>query len=58
MKISTFNIQNNFLIYKKDKANEIYNYLKNNNIDILGIQEVFNKFNRDLIKISNHHIKW
>lgn len=51
MKISTFNIRNDFRNYKKEKSNIIYNYLANNNIDILGLQEVFSKCNRDFKKL-------
>ena len=40
LKISTFNIQNDFDNYNKKKTLEIINYLKNNNIYILGLQEV------------------
>ena len=48
LKISTFNIQNDFDNYNKKKTLEIINYLKNNNIDILGLQEVYSKLNNDL----------
>jgi endonuclease/exonuclease/phosphatase family metal-dependent hydrolase len=48
--ISTFNIQND---YQKDtdyKTNIIINYLKDNNIDILGLQEVYKNVNNNLEK--------
>jgi len=48
MIISTFNIQNNVRNYNKNKSKEIYNYIKKNKIDIIGLQEVFNKCNDDL----------
>ena len=53
MIISTFNIQNNSKDYNSNKAVEIYNYLINNKIDILGLQEVFYKCNNDLEKLIN-----
>ena len=48
MIVSTFNIQNDSRSYKKNKTREIYNYLKKNKIDILGLQEVFYSCNDDL----------
>ena len=51
MIVSTFNIQNDFKKYKKDKSKLIFNYLKDNNIDILGLQEVFYMCNHDLKKL-------
>lgn len=50
MIISTFNIQNNYKNYDKVKSKQIYSYLKKNKIDVLGLQEVFNKCSRDLLK--------
>ena len=50
MIISTFNIQNDFKKYKKEKSKIIYNYLNKYNIDILGLQEVFYMCNHDLKK--------
>ena len=35
MKISTFNVQNNYRSYNEDKSKDICNYLMNNDIDIL-----------------------
>ena len=57
MKICTFNIRNDYFDYKKEKSNIIYNYLKDNNIDILGLQEVFSKPNRDLKKLIKNDYK-
>ena len=54
MIISTFNIQNDSRDYKKNKSREIYNYLKKNKIDILGLQEVFYKCNDDLEDLINN----
>ena len=48
MKVSTFNIQNNYKCYDKDKTKAIYQYLKDNDIDVLGLQEVFGKCSDDL----------
>ena len=41
--ISSFNIQNDFKNYNEEKTKGIYNYLKQNKIDILGLQEVYSK---------------
>ena len=51
MRLSTFNIKNDFNYYNKNKALEISKYLKDNNIDVLGLQEVFYKCDRDLKKL-------
>lgn len=48
LKISTFNIQNNFSKYIKSKSAEIIKYVEDNEIDILGLQEVFPKCSKDL----------
>ncbi len=48
MIVSTFNIQNDFKIYNKNKSRIIYNYLKKNKIGVLGLQEVFKDCNNDL----------
>lgn len=48
MKISTFNIQNNYKSYDNCKTRDIYNYLKDNDIDILALQEVFGRCSDDL----------
>ena len=47
MIVSTFNIQNDYSCYDKSKADIIYKYLKDNHIDVLGLQEVFSKCNND-----------
>lgn len=59
MIISTFNIQNNFRKYKKTKTKKIFDYLSNNQIDVLGLQEVFYTCNHDLKKLlkNNYFIK-
>ena len=54
MIISTFNIQNDFKKYNKSKSLEIYQYLTKNNIDVLGLQEVFYMCNYDLKKLIKH----
>ena len=51
MIISTFNIKNDFNYYNKNKSLEIFNYLRNNKIDVLGLQEVFYKCDKDLCKL-------
>ena len=48
--ISTFNIQNDIKNYKKEKQDIIINYLKKNKIDILSLQEVYSKLDKDLTK--------
>lgn len=48
--ISTFNIKNDYFKYKKDKTNTILKYLKDNNIDILNLQELYLKLDKDLSK--------
>ena len=50
LKIATFNIQNNYKLYSLDKTNDIYKFLKEEKIDILCLQEVFDKCNDDLCK--------
>ncbi len=50
MIISTFNIKNDYNFYNKNKSLEIVKYLKKNEIDVLGLQEVFYKCDRDLKK--------
>lgn len=57
MKISTFNIQNDYGKYDKSKSKQIYNYLKINKIDILGLQEVFSKCSDDLINYLGNNYK-
>ena len=48
MIISSFNIQNNINSYNKSKTEEIIKYLVSNNIDVLGLQELFKTCNKDL----------
>ena len=48
--ISTFNIKNDYFKYKKDKTNTILKYLKDNNIDILNLQELYFRLDKDLSK--------
>lgn len=50
MIVSSFNIQNNINEYSIDKTKEIVKFLENNNIDILGLQEVFSPCSEDLEK--------
>lgn len=51
MIISTFNVQNDFFKYKKNKSEIIYQYLENNKIDLLGMQEVFYTLSKDFKKL-------
>ena len=46
LRISSFNIQNDFSKYNINKSKEIYNYLVQNKINILGLQEVYSKINK------------
>ena len=48
IRISTFNIQNDFKKYEDNKTKDIYNYIRKNNIDIIGLQEVYSKLLKDL----------
>ena len=48
--ISTFNIKNDYFKYKKDKTNTIINYLRDNNIDVLNLQELYFRLDKDLSK--------
>ena len=57
MKISTFNIQNDYGKYDKSKSKQIYNYLKSNKIDVLGLQEVFSKCDDDFINYLGNSYK-
>ena len=57
--ISTFNIKNDYYKYNKEKTKDIINYLKNNQIDILNLQEVYKRLDKDLrkeIKNNNYRI--
>lgn len=51
MIISTFNIKNDYSFYNENKSVEIFKYLRNNKIDVLGLQEVFYKCDKDLCKL-------
>lgn len=48
--ISTFNIQNDFKDYDISKTLTIMKYLRENKIDILGLQEVYSKCSNDFLK--------
>lgn len=48
--ISTFNVQNDIKKYSKTKTELIIEYLKMRKIDILSLQEVYSKLDRDLKK--------
>ena len=48
--ISTFNIKNDYRKYTKEKTKDIIKYLKDNKIDILNLQEVYKKLDKDLSK--------
>ena len=50
LRISSFNIQNNYRKYNINKTKNIMNYLKDNKIDILGLQEVFYLCDKDICK--------
>jgi len=51
MIISSFNIQNNINNYSIDKTKDIVRFLEENNIDILGLQEVFSPCDNDLERL-------
>ena len=48
--ICTFNIKNNYRDYQSDKADKIIEFINQNKIDYLCLQEVFTKCRRDLQK--------
>lgn len=59
LKISTFNIQNDFSSYDISKSKLIKKYVLDNEIDILGLQELYSKCNNDLEKLfldSNYNL--
>ncbi len=59
LKISTFNIQNDFKKYNISKAKAIKDYVLDNEIDVLGLQELYSKCNVDLereFKDSNYNL--
>ena len=53
IRISTFNIQNDFSKYTIEKTKKIYDYMIDNDIDILGLQEVYSKLYNDLNSLIN-----
>lgn len=56
--ISTFNIKNDYYKYNKEKTKDIIKYLKDNHIDILNLQEVYKKLDKDLTKeIRNNNYR-
>ncbi|MBR3117174.1 MAG: endonuclease/exonuclease/phosphatase family protein [Bacilli bacterium] len=57
MKISTFNIQNDSKTYKRKKVDELHNYIYKNKIDIIGLQEVFPKVDKDIKKDLQYDYK-
>ncbi len=58
IRISSFNIKNDYKNYNLNKTKEIYNYLINNNIDILGLQEVYSKLDIDLRKLLKNNYNY
>ena len=46
--ICTFNIQNDYRKYNKDKSLEIIKFLNKNKINIFNLQEVYSKIDKDL----------
>ena len=57
--ISTFNIKNDYYKYNIDKTKDIINYLNKNQIDILNLQEVYKKLDKDLkreVKNNNYRM--
>lgn len=54
MKICTFNIQNNYRFYDKEKSLTLYNFLKENKVDVMGLQEVFCKLDKDFCRLLNN----
>lgn len=51
LRISSFNIQNDFSKYDFSKSVMIKKYILDNKIDILGLQELYSKCNNDLEKL-------
>lgn len=51
LRISTFNIQNDFSKYDLSKSETIKKYVLDNKIDILGLQELYSKCSNDLEKL-------
>lgn len=48
--VSSFNIKNDYFKYNKEKTNTIIDYLIDNKIDILTLQELYKKADKDLTK--------
>lgn len=46
--ICTFNIQNDYRKYTKDKSLEILKFLKKEKLDVFNLQEVYSKIDKDL----------
>ena len=57
MKISTFNIQNDSKTYKRKKVDELHNYIEKNKIDVVGLQEVFHRLDKDIKKDLGYDYK-
>ena len=55
MIISTFNVQNNFDFYDKSKSENIIKYIDDNKIDIICLQEVFSKCDKDLRSLLGNY---
>ena len=58
IRISSFNIKNDYNNYNLNKTKEIYNYLTNNNIDVLCLQEVYSKLDIDLRKLLKNNYNY
>ena len=59
--VSSFNIKNDYFKYNKEKTNTIIDYLIDNKIDILSLQELYKRADKDLtrylLKLDYHIIK-
>jgi len=59
--VSSFNIKNDYFKYNKEKTNTIIDYLLDNKIDILNLQELYKRADKDLtkylLKLDYHIIK-
>ena len=56
MIVSTFNIQNDYKRYKDNKSKTIYNYIINNKIDIIGLQELPKMYYKELKQLLNNYL--
>ena len=57
--VSSFNIKNDYFKYNKEKTNTIIDYLIDNKIDILSLQELYKRADKDLTRyllILDYHI--